>query len=508
LALWWLEKSVNFAYIYFMKKKVSSELNKESFIKSLSNLIAPLDSPTPKPNKRVPAIGVLSALSGGPDSVALLHLLQSASKDLGLRIVAAHVNYGLRGKESIQDEKFCRALCNGLGVELVVYRVDLRSNIGSSQSGIRKQIKGNLQSLARNFRYRQFEQACKARKLKFIATGHNQSDNVETILMNLSRGTGTFGLGGIKQRTRLVIRPLIEYSREQILEYLEANKLSYRTDSSNSENKYTRNKVRNQLIPSLVKTLGSGAVRNISRTASLLSEHEQYLRLVGGKLLTEDSNLTPGGKIVIDLKRFKKYHVLIQRIVIALCYEKLTGSLNDFERAATERVLEMLETGIAQVDLKKGIFAEVVGDKLYFYKGIHPVKMRKINSRGVTSLDGLGVKIKFQESKIEGVTKKSLSSGKNLRVFLDKDAIKLPLVVRTMQVGDRFQPLGMTTTKKLSDFFVDRKVPRPLREETPLVISGNEIVWIVGHEISESAKIKRTTKEVVELEVTLSNRPV
>lgn len=466
-----------------MKTRTKNQSLEERFVRNLTRLIG--DSRNTKRPRTI-----LVALSGGPDSVALLHLLADARKKLRLTLRAAHVNYRLRGIESDEDEKHCRRVCRTLGLTLHVKR--LRTGNLS---------KGNTQQAAREVRYRYFNELSAKHGIDYIATGHNRDDNVETVVMNLGRGAGTFGLGGISEKADRVIRPLIDFSREEIVDFLELRKIAYRTDSSNLTGKYLRNRVRTALIPEMSAAFGRDVSPNIHRAARIMSDQEQLLRELGGRILDQESRTTAMGKIVLDLDKLRLYHPLLRRIIVALCYERLTGSLRDFDYDSSERAIDLGRSQEGRVNLKSGVFAERSGNKVYIYQSVKPARQVRLKIPGRTAIRSLGVTISATKIKSADVRPKELSSGKNLRVYLDAAGCRLPFTVRTNRAGDRFQPLGMSGEKKLSDYFIDRKIDRPLREEIPIVTVGSTIAWVVGNAVSERFKISSSTRSVIKLEV-------
>jgi tRNA(Ile)-lysidine synthase len=472
-----------------MVQKRISGLDGTSFMSILSSLI---DASNPRPKMAENATGILVALSGGPDSVALLHLLHAGGMEMGFKTAAAHVNYGLRGEESNEDERFCRDLCERLGVKLRVKKVHLSTR----KSGT------NLQAEARKIRYGFFDEICAKYRITWIATGHNKTDNVETILMNLCRGAGTFGLSGIEPVFGMVIRPLLDFTREEIIAYLQQNHLPYRIDRSNLESKYTRNKVRQQLLPVVVKIFGDKAIGSITRTGQILAQQENYLRGQIAELFERDAVVTPFGKIALDLKRFRRYDNFLKQLLIADCFERLTGSLQNFDLAAAQRVITQVRLATVKVDLTSGLIAEIAGERLYIYRSVKDKPSYSVRRKGSTCLQGYGMEIAIEETPTVKLAGKVLRLGKNLRVYVDADKLQGKLTVRSPKVGDHFTPLGMRGSKKLSDFFIDRKIDRPLREENPLLLCGAKIVWIIGHEIAESVKISARTKTALKLEVT------
>lgn len=432
---------------------------------------------------------LLVALSGGPDSVALLQLLHGLAEQEGFTVASAHLNYKLRGAESDADEQFCIELCQRLGVKL-----------HRKSASLAGQKKINVQDKARELRYRYFDQLCQRHGYTHVAIGHNLDDNTETVLMNLFRGAGALGLSGMASCAGAIIRPLLSFSREQIIEYLGRNNLEYRVDSSNLKTAYTRNRVRLEVLPGVREIFGENVGRNISRAAGILSEQQEYLREQAERAFHKLMSATPFGKIVLDIEGLSKYHDAVRRLILALAYEQLSGSLRGFTLAATSRALEAVSGKRARVDFLSGLFCEAVGGKLYVYKRVRRPEVLTVEAPGTTQLTPYGVLLRSSFPGI-GQARPAWVRGGSRRVHLNYEAMKGDLTVRTMRPGDRFQPLGMTGSKKLSDFFVDRKVDRPLREEVPLLLTGNKIAWVIGYEIADPFKLKEDTHKVLRLEV-------
>ncbi len=448
-------------------------------------------SPDADPILQIPqARSILVALSGGPDSTLLLHLLSIEADSRKFRLFAAHINYRLRGRDSDSDETFCRRLCKKLGVTLFVKR--LRQDAMS---------KSNLQENARRIRYDFFDELCEQHDIDFIATGHNRDDNVETVIMNLGRGAGTFGLGGISPREGNLIRPLLDLSRSEIEQYLDSHKIKFRTDRTNTEAKYLRNRVRLQLLPQMESLFGRSLPGNIHRAAKLLSEQESALRQIADELIATDARTTAGGKIVLDLDKFHLYYPMLQRLVIALCYERLNGSLRDFDFRASERALAVAEGTTDLADLKSAIFAERCGRLMYIYRKAPAARQMEIRRSGTTRVSRFWAEFSVARVPRKSLQKEEMRSGKNLRVYFDAAKFRGPLTVRSVRNGDRIKPLGMSGSRKLSDLLIDAKIDRPLRDEIPILSCGTTIAWVIGLAISEDFRVTDKTKSVIQLEV-------
>jgi tRNA(Ile)-lysidine synthase len=215
-----------------------------------------------------------------------------------------------------------------------------------------------------------------------------------------------------------------------------------------------------------------------------------------------DAVVTPFGKIALDLQRFRRYDDFLKQLLIAECFERLTGSLQNFDLAAAQRVIEQVRSATVKVDLTSGLIAEIAGERLYIYRTTKDKPSYTVRRKGSTCLQRYGMEMSIEEAPTPKLAGKELRLGKNLKVYIDADKMRGKLTVRSSKAGDHFTPLGMKGSKKLSDFFSDRRIDRPLREEKPLLLCGSRIVWIIGHEIADSVKISTRTKTALKLEVT------
>lgn len=414
-------------------------------------------------------------------------MVESAAEP-GLKLYAAHINYKLRGEESDAEEQFCRDLCQEIGVKLFVKRYSLN-----------KEAPGNLQQQARKVRYGFFEQLCDKHAIDLIATGHNADDNAETILLHLVRGAGTFGLNGIAERRGNIIRPLLRFSRKQILDYLDSSGYTYCTDSSNLTQAYRRNQIRQQLLPEIEAIFGPQSLENIGRTGRLLGEQAGFLRSEADKCYARVVTTSPGGKIVIAWRRLVRYHTLLRRLALALAFERLTGSLRGFELAAAERLLTLAETGPGRADFIAGLVGELIDDRLYIYRPRRLRLSRKLAVPGEVEIEKLSCKVEATLLKRSEIGSRELRRGGAV-AYLDSAAITGSLRVRTAKIGDRFRPLGLKGSKKVAALLADRRVDRPLRDEVLIVEDAERIIWVAGHQISENAKVTAKTRSILRLE--------
>ncbi|MDP4273800.1 MAG: tRNA lysidine(34) synthetase TilS [Bacteroidota bacterium] len=418
---------------------------------------------------------ILLTVSGGIDSISMLHLFHKVGIDIGV----AHCNFMLRGEESDEDEIFVRNMAAMLAVPFYVIRFNTWEY--ARQEGI------SIEMAARDLRYKWFEEIRVQYKYDYIATAHNLNDVVETFFLNIVRGTGIKGLTGIKPKSNHLIRPMLFASRRQIEAYCLEHDLHFREDSSNASVKFSRNKIRHLILPVLEKinpNFLQTAVENIQR----LSETEQiYFSKVGE--VKKQVCFEKEGSFYIDLNKMKEiepqssylYEFLVpfnfSRDNVAEIIEAMDGIPGKQFFSSTHRLLKdrnyLIITGIKkQADLKYYI------------------------DEGMTLING-PVKLKLRVIKKEEGFKLPLNSQ---IACLDYDRITFPLILRHWQKGDYFRPLGMKDIKKLSDYFIDNKLSLIEKEQAWLLTSENKIVWIVGRRLDDRYKITDRTQNILVIE--------
>ncbi len=418
-----------------------------------------------KPGER---LGV--AVSGGVDSMALLHCLVR----LDIPVAVYHMEHGIRGDESKGDMDFVQAECKRLGVECVVKRIDVPAL--ADEWGV------SVETAARKARYEFLDSASQ----RLMATAHHMDDLAETVIMNLTRGSGLKGLGGIPERRGKYIRPMLGISRSEIEEYAKASDIQYVEDSTNEDISYTRNYIRKKILPGLCE-INEAAVRNIARTAGLLSEDEAALMQAA-----KDSGCVEfvGDEARIDLEAFTRQCDALKKRIIRLAVAGVFD-LMDVENVHIDSIIELAAKGISgkAVDLKYGLFASVAYDKLII--GKNPDKGYNYNSAtlksGVSFESGGYV---FETSELWPDEKPEYSEDAEL---FDADTVK-DSVFRQRQEGDYIIPLGMSGRKRLSDYLSDRKVPLHKRDGLVIMAKGSEVFWVVGVGVSESSKIRQASR--------------
>jgi tRNA(Ile)-lysidine synthase len=434
---------------------------------------------------------VLVGLSGGPDSVALLHVLISLADVFSCRIAAVHINHRLRGRDSDADVGFCEDICKCRGVDLTVVSEDIKTLSNSIGCGV--------EETARDFRYGVFESLAEQDGHDRIATGHHADDQVETILFHVLRGSGRRGLLGIPARRGSIIRPLIECRKSDILEYLAAHKLEYRLDRSNASADYTRNYIRTRLLPQVRKRINPQADAAILSMRDLLGAEDAVLEELTDTAWKHLARYTPGGKIALAADNWEKYDKALRRRALRRCLNELQRSAGGADRDVIERIDAFCLGRSRGLSLPGDLRAVRTSEDAVIVAPRREITFSYgLNVPGAVEVEA--IRGKLTARKARPGTNSLPRRRKALRVEIDLDRLALPLEVRSPRQGDRFRPLGLRGTKKVADFLADRKVPRVLRDEVALVCDREGIVWVAGFEIAERVKTDRTTERRLRLE--------
>lgn len=437
---------------------------------------------------------ILVALSGGSDSVALLHVLWKMRRELKLQLGAVYINHQIRKAAAKKEELFCRKLCDNLKVRLHIVREDIPFLATVEKKGI--------EETGRNFRYRTFESLAVHHGYAKIALGHHRNDQVETILFRIIRGTGPSGLLGIPATRGKIIRPLVGVTKEDILSYLKKQPLSYCRDQSNESDAYSRNYIRNKLLPDIRKRLNPQVDQAILNLAEIGAPEEEHLQQVTLRAFRQCAKQTTGGKIELDLDLFDGYPLWLRRRLLRFCLQKSSGSQGAADRETISRLENLTSQRAAGCSLPGKLEARILAGKLLIMsrKPLHYLENLVLGEDAF--LEPLQLRIR---TRLAGWQRKSTKWRRRpTRVVLDASRIAGPLVVRSIRPGDRFQPLGMSGRKKVSDYLTDRKVASVYRDEIPVVCDRDGIIWLVGFEIADRVKVGGTTRKVLKFEITVN----
>lgn len=424
----------------------------------------------------LPQHAVLVGLSGGVDSVVLLHLLCGLREQGRLSaVMAAHLHHGLRGAEADADAAFCEALCGAWDVPFVCGRAEVRTV--AAEKGL------SLETAAREERYAFLKRAAAQLGADCIAVAHHMDDQAETLLLHLLRGSGLDGLAGMRPRTGNIVRPLLAARRQDIEAYAQAHGLAFCTDATNASDAMTRNRVRHELLP-LLCSFNPRAVEHLCATASLLAQDADYLnaaaRAAAGAAAGRDG---AGRKALLALP-----DAVRSRVLKRLLFEAQGGEVERRDVARLEALLEA-RTG-TQIELRGGAAAWVDAERLYV--GRPPQE-----SAFAVPFAAPG-RTQTPRGAFVAVADRLSRPGGAHEACIDWDALPEDAVVRTRREGDRFHPLGAPGDRKLSDVMTDRKLPRWERD-VPLLCSGARVLWMPGYTIADSIKITPHTERTLHI---------
>ncbi|MBO5020246.1 MAG: tRNA lysidine(34) synthetase TilS [Clostridia bacterium] len=411
---------------------------------------------------------VTVALSGGADSMALLLSLNSLKDTLGITLKAAHLNHLIRGEEAFRDEEFVKGICEKFGIELFLKRVDVP--LIAKEKGISTEL------AAREARYEFLESVADGGA---VATAHTASDNLETVIYNLTRGSGIGGLAGIPAKRGIFIRPLILCTRKQIEDYCEQNEIPFVTDSTNLSDDYTRNKIRHSIVP-VLKEINSSVENTVLRSSLILKEDDEYLKSIAEDYIS--NNILDSGKLSAD---FCKLSPAIAKRIIKLYLKSKLPDVTP-ETVHIEEALKISHTG-GKINLPKNFFFVSDGSMVWVEDDKKPKKVKF--SVEFTECDNIFFK---KNEKINNLLLNSL---------LNCDKIVGKLVVRTRMPGDSIRLMGRGCTKTLNKLYNELAIPVSLRDDVPLIADDIGVVWIADIGIAQRCAANSSTKRVIKINV-------
>lgn len=429
---------------------------------------------------------VLAAVSGGPDSVALLFSLMNLAQDYNIKLHIFHLNHQLR-PDADGDAEFVRNLGSALNIPTTVLSADVLAHC--------RRHKLSIQEGAREVRYRLLEETAGRISASKIATGHNANDAAETFIMRLLQGSGLTGLTGIPPvRDGRIIRPLIETGRDEIIIFLKDNNLEFIEDESNFKDKYYRNKLRLRLMP-VLDDLSFNFQKTVLKTCDLLREEDIYLEAAAAEKFSNIAHLHEED-IYLSRLPLIKLGPVIGRRVIRIALRKRGMSPRRINSFHLQTIWESVAADtLSCSDLPDGIsVCHENGQVVIFSRDIAPIEILKLTD---------GDKLPITSDLCLGLTVSDHRGGSIIVsdcnvAQADADRISWPLAVRSFKPGDRFIPFGMSGSKKVHDFFIDEKVPRRLRQRIPIVADQEKIIWIAGYRLDDRVKItEKTTKLAV-----------
>ncbi len=419
---------------------------------------------------------ILVAVSGGVDSVVLLDLLCKMEVECGV----AHCNFHLRNEESDGDFQFVKNLTEQRG--LAFYSQDFDTKKYASENKI------SIEMAARDLRYNWFEQIRNNFQYKYIAVGHHVDDVAETVLINLARGTGIHGLSGIKSKLGKIVRPLLSFTRKQLLEYSENNSLNFREDSTNAETDFVRNKIRHQIMPVLEEinpAIRNTMTENVRRFRDVEQIYNEVIEKNRGELI-----LNKGKDLLISISKLEKLKAPVSHLFEILSpfgfHHRDVKNIADAIQAISGKLFYSATHQVLR-DREFLILSEIsINDKQEY----------SISEEILALVLPMNMKLSFQDRT------SSFRFPRDLKIAcFDANKLKFPLKFRKWKEGDTFRPIGMKGNKKLSDFFIDQKFSIQEKENTWLLCSGSKIIWVVGHRMDDRVKITDETTKIYRLEL-------
>lgn len=458
-----------------------------------------------------PEDSVLAAVSGGPDSVTLLHILQTLQPLMFCKLGVAHLNHCIRPTEADRDSQFVFDLCGSQNLPFHGRKIDVPAYARKHNL--------NLEEAGRICRYNFFKSLHQTEGYTKIALGHHADDNAEQVLMFLLRGSGPAGISGMPaMRENRYIRPLLQVTRIEIMEYIDANRLDYVSDSSNLNTKHTRNRIRHHLIPTLKREYNPKIITALNTLAAVIRDEDEWLAQETDTVFNNAIVQRKPTAVILSANCLQTLHQALVRRVLRKSLEELTGNLRRIRLQHIEAIRNLLEKekGYRRLNLPGGILVEIQNRKLRISDGHHDSKHSAHESLksspfffrySVNQPQDKPLKITIAELKSYfkfSVIDRNISNlrpeaGQNT-AFFDMDRLTFPLIIRNVIAGDRFAPLGLKGTQKLKKYFINTKVPRLKRKYIPVVQSGDQIIWIAGYRCSHFSRIRSETKRILKAE--------
>ena len=437
---------------------------------------------------------IVAGVSGGADSVCLFYILCRLQEQIPFTFAVVHVNHMLRGEEAEADERFVQDLCQRHGITCRVCREDV--------AGIAGREKMSLEEAGRRVRYEAFERFSREWGANKTALAHHQNDCAETMLYHLARGTGIRGLCSLRPVRNSVIRPLLCMNRAEIEQYLKEEKIEYRTDSTNMDEEYTRNKIRHRVIPYLTEEINPRTVEHMAATAQSLEEVQDYLDEMT-EMLMEKYVQKSGDSLLAD-NQLAHEPLLLQKYVLQKCLEQSAGTKKDFTRVHLEEICALFarETGKCL-----HLPYSLVGTRTYRGLAFRGADIREQSGKlpaffceqlkipGDTRIEKWTVQCALLRNSMQRIPQKTYTK------WLDYDRIKDTLVIRTRLPGDYIRINEEGGRKKIKDYFIDLKIPREERDKILLLAAGSEVLWVVGHRISQACMVRDSTECILRIQI-------
>ncbi len=473
------------------------------FIYAIDMIINKIRSVIEKYNLITEGDRSLVCVSGGPDSVFLLHCLKDLKKKYKLELSIAHVNHNLRAGESDLEEAFVHKL--SLDLRMPFYKCSVPTGLIAAEEKL------SIEEAARNLRYNFFSNICHIHKIKKIILAHTKDDQVETIIMRILRGTGIKGLCGMRFKSRMgklnLVRPLLEIEKQDILRYLEKNKIKYMIDSSNLKTDYFRNKIRLEIIP-MLEHYSPQIKESIFRIGVAAKQADDILQEKVKRIFSKIVTVKQKKAFYVDKQLFLKLPLVLRSGIIRKIISDLKGDLNgmDFKHVQIiDDFICKIDSKGKHLDLPRAVFVEKSRKFVCFQdknkKSARSFKMihRMLYLDKELKIPELNLSLKAAKVKKAKVEKHLKNHSANVEYF-DLDKMDFPLDVRLRKAGDLFHPLGGKGRKKLKKFFIDQKIEDEQKDCTVLVVSSGIIAWVIGMRLGDPFKVTKKTKQILKIQ--------
>ena len=439
---------------------------------------------------------IIVGVSGGADSVCLLFVLKEIQKTIPYELFVVHVNHNLRGEAAKADEIFVEDLCAKWEIPFFAYSENVEL--------FAKNRKQSTEEAGRNLRRACFQETAEKVNANKIALAHHRNDSVETMLLNLARGTGLKGLGGIRPVQGAYIRPLLAVSRTEIENYLQEQELSYCNDMTNESDDYTRNRIRNHIIPYMEREVNSASVQHMGDTMEQLQQIQDYMEesvnSIFDEIVAEEED-----SYLVKKEAFESLHLALRPLVLKKVLGLISASEKDIEQIHLQSILELFSKQVGRcVDLPYQILAKRSYEGVKIQRRSETVQedfvkeiLLKLGEGETFWVKGKKISCKVAEKEQE-TYKYEQKAGKHC---FDYDIIQNGVTIRTRRPGDYITIHPDGRTQKLKSFFINEKVPQELRDQVLLVADGNHIIWIVGIRVNCVYQISSNTKHVLEIHV-------
>lgn len=459
---------------------------------------------------------VLVGVSGGADSVALVHVMKEIAPIFSLKLGIAHLNHSLRGNESDADAGFVVSLSEKLNLPCYTSKEDIIA--------YKKKHGFSIEEAGRRVRYSFFENIAQREGFNKIALGHTSDDNSELILMYLIRGSGPLGISGIPpvrgvyNTNLLIIRPFIKTAHFDIVKYMSSNGLSHVVDESNMDIKYLRNKIRHDLIPELMQNYNPKIVDTINRLASIMRSENEWIEKELEPVLNKNILFEENNRIVLSISGINALHTAAKRRIARSAIRKVKGDSRRLSYSHIELIMAQLESDSDswRLDLPDRIRITRTGKELIVSKEGKTLRAFSskcsvnnkaffeyiINKPGFIVAEKEGFNIRFSE--LTDMNLPDIYHAVPGTAFFDMEKIDFPLIIRNYLPGDRFTPLGMEGSQKIARYLMNNKAPKEKRIKSPVVISNGKIIWLAGFVIDDSVKVTTGTRKILKAELSLA----